>query len=129
MGEGETALHQLDRSVQLCPTNLWVNWHNTSFVLAHFAAGQYEDALIWTERCLRRWPNHVISLRWKAAILGLLGRTDEAQQVVQHLCELVPGYTISCLRNVWAIVRKQSIRWPAVDAARLEGLRRAGLPE
>jgi tetratricopeptide (TPR) repeat protein len=128
-GEGEMALEPLDRSVQLSPKNLWVNWQNMAFVLAHFAAGRYEDALVWVERGLRRNPSQVIFLRYKAATLGILGRTDEAQRVVQHLRTLVPELTLSRLRDIVAVLYKHSARWPAVYNAQLEGLRRAGLPE
>ena len=129
MGEAETALEHLDQSVRLCPMNLWVNWHNTAFVRAHFVAGRYEDALVWIERGLRRWPNHVIFLKEKAAALGFLGRTDDARHVVLHLRALIPRLTISCLRDVGAILYKHSNSRSAVGAALLEGLRRAGLPE
>lgn len=129
MGKGETALDHLDRSVQLSPLTLWVNWQSMAFVLAHLVAGRYEDALAWAERYLRRFPNHVVFLKYKAAALGLLGRAAEAREVVQHLRTLVPGLTISRLREVGAILFRYSVRWPMLSDAQFEGLRRAGLPE
>jgi TolB-like protein len=128
-GEVETAIKCLDRSVQLCPMNLWVNWQHSAFVWAHFAAGRYEDALVWIERGLHHLPNHVVFLKHKAAALGLLGRTDEAQQVVQRLRALIPGLTISRLRDVGSILHDHSISRVALRDAQFEGLRRAGLPE
>jgi TolB-like protein/DNA-binding winged helix-turn-helix (wHTH) protein len=129
MGDSGTALDKLGRSVQLNPLNPWVNWHCNAFALAHFAAGRYEDALVWIERGLRGWPTQVAFLKNKAAALGLLGRTVEARQVVQQLLSLIPGLTISHLRNIEAILFKHSIQWPKVNNARFEGFRRAGLPE
>ena len=129
MGEVETALDHLDRSVQLCPMNLWVTWQAIAFAWAHFAAGRYEDALVWLERGLRRNPDQVVFLKLKAGALGLLGRTGEARQVVQHLGTLVPDLSISRLRNVGSILNTHSIGFLAVRDAGLEGLRRAGLPE
>lgn len=129
MGEGEAALRKLDRSVQLSPITQWVNWQSHAFALAHFAAGRYEDALVWIERGLRSYPNHIVFLKRKAASLALLGRTDEARQVVRHLQALVPGITLSRLSNVGAILFKHSTRWPMVFDAQSEGLERAGLPE
>ena len=128
-GEVETALKRLGRSVQLCPMNLWVSWQHSAFVWTHFAAGRYEDALVWAERGLRRNPNHVVFPKHKAAVLGLLGRTNEAQQVVQCLLALVPDLTISRLRDVGSIVHDHSISRVTLRDAQLEGLRRAGLPE
>ncbi|HME25012.1 MAG TPA: winged helix-turn-helix domain-containing protein [Acetobacteraceae bacterium] len=129
VGNADTALAHLDRSVQLCPMNLWVNWHHTAFARAHFAAGHYEEVLVWLERGLRRFPDHVVVLKEKAAALGLLGRVDEARQVVQHLRALVPDLTISRLRDVGAILYKHAAETSALGNALLEGLRRAGLPE
>lgn len=128
-GEAETALGHLDQSVRLCPTNLWVNWQQIAFARAYFSAGRYGDALVWLDRGLRRYPNHVVFLKQKAAALGLLGRTDEAREVVQHLCALIPDLTISRLRDVGAILYKHVNRRSAVGDALLTGLRRAGLPE
>jgi TolB-like protein len=129
MGDANTALAHLDRSVRLCPTNLWVNWHHTAFARAHFAAGHYEEVLVWLERGLRRFPNQVVFLKEKAAAIALLGRVGEARQVVQHLRSLVPDLTISRLREVGAILYKRAAETSAVGDALLEGLRRAGLPE
>lgn len=129
MGDGETARCKLERSVQFCPTNLWVNWQIFPFALAHFATGRYDDALVWIERGLRRLPNHVVFLKYKAGAFGLLGRTIEAQEVVRCLHALVPGLTLSRVGDLRAILLKHSIRWPAVFDAQFEGLRRAGLPE
>jgi adenylate cyclase len=125
MGEGETALDCLNRSVQLSPLYPWVNWQSNAFALAHFAAGRYEDALVWIERQLRDWPNHVVFLKHKAATLALLGRSDEGREVIERLRALVPGLTVSRLRGIEAIL----FRHAPVFNARLEGLRRAGLPE
>lgn len=129
MGEAETALGHLDRSVRLCPMNPWVNWQQTAFARAYFSAGRYGDALVWLDRGLRRYPNQVVFLKEKAAALGLLGRTDEAREVVRHLCALVPGLTISRLRDVGAILHKHANKRSAVGDAHFTGLRRAGLPE
>jgi TolB-like protein/Tfp pilus assembly protein PilF len=128
-GDAATALAHLDRSVRLCPTNLWVNWQQTAFARAHFAAGRYEDALVWLERGLRRFPTQVVFLKEKAAALGLLGRVDDARDVVQHLRTLVPDLTIARLREVGVVLYKHSSATSAVGDALLEGLRRAGLPE
>jgi len=128
MGEPGTALEHLDRSVRLCPMNLWVNWQCAAFARAHLEAGRHEDALVWIERGLRRYPNHVIFLKHKATALGLLGRTDEARQVIRHLRALVPNLTLSRLRDAGTILYGHSVRCSAVGHAQLEGLRRAGLP-
>ena len=129
MGDAETALEHLDRSVRLCPLNLWANWQHIAFARAYFATRRYVDALRWIERGLRRYPGQVVFLKHKAAALALLGRIDEARQVVQLPRALVPDVTISRLGDVGAILYKQPANASAVGLAQLEGLRRAGLPD
>jgi adenylate cyclase len=105
--------------------NLWVNWQYNAFALAHFAAGRYEDALIWIEKGLRNNPNHVSFLKHKAASFALLGRTDQGRKVIEHLLALVPGLTVSSLRRIETILFGRA----PVFEVRFEGLRTTGLPE
>ncbi len=129
MGDGDAAPQHLDRSVRLSPLNPWVPWQTHAFTLAYFAAGRYDDALMSNEELLRRNPDHVIALKYKAAALGLLGRAEEAQCVVQHLLCLISNLTISRLRSLGAILLRHSARWTTVFEVYYEGLRKAGMPD
>jgi hypothetical protein len=69
------------------------------------------------------------ALRSLAANYGLLGRTEEAQQMVRRLDAIVPGYTISKYKTYMEkTTAKSSTLLKTLDTF-CEGLRRAGLPE
>jgi tetratricopeptide (TPR) repeat protein len=126
-GDIETAISHLERSRRLNP--LVTEFQNFGFALAHFVAGNYDEAINWAAKGLVRYPRQVAVLRYKAAALGLLGRTDEARQVVQRMLALVPDLTMARVRCHVEIENKNPYKKPGVVEAYYEGLRRAGLPE
>jgi adenylate cyclase len=125
LGDPETGIEHLEQSVRLNPLAdaAYTAYRNLAFTVAHFVAGRYPVALDFSERALRDSPNLAGAMRWRAAILGLLGREDEARQTVQQLESLAPGWTVSRMRALTAI------KVPEVVDALCEGLRLAGLPE
>ena len=78
---------------------------------------------------MTRIPSAVPSLQFRAAALGLLGRTDEARRAVQRLLDLVPDLTMARIRRYFEITCKNPYKKAGVREAYYEGLRRAGLPE
>jgi hypothetical protein len=97
--------------------------------LALFVAGEYEATIEWTGESLRHTPNHVAALRYQAASLGLLGRSEEGRQVVQRLLALVPNFTITRARRFIEFEVNNVFKTPGVADAFYEGLRRCGVPE
>jgi TolB-like protein len=126
-GQIEIALSHLERSRRLNP--FVTMFQHTGFALATFVAGNYDETVNRTSDGLSRNPTHVVLLRYRAAALGLLGRTGEARQVVQRLLALVPNLTIARIRRHVEIEMKNPYKKPGVVEAYYEGLRRAGLPE
>jgi adenylate cyclase len=120
IGDTETAVAYLDRSARLSPFALGLA---NAFSWAHFTAGRYEVVLDFTARTLRETPDVAVALRLRAASLALLGRLDEARDVIDRLLIVAPDWTISRVR--WQCAHKVS---SVVDAL-CEGLRRAGIPE
>lgn len=98
-------------------------YRNLAFCGAHSAAGRYSAALEFAERTLRDGPNLAGAMRWRAAIRGLLGREDEAPQVVRQLDAFAPGWIVARMRALTAF------KAPDVVGVVCEGLRRAGMPE
>jgi adenylate cyclase len=126
-GEIETALNHLDRSRRLNP--FVTTFQHVGFALANFVAGHYDEAVNRTSDGLSRNSTNIPLLRYRAAALGLLGRTEEARQVVQRMLELVPNLTIGRVRHHVSVEMKNPYKKPGVAEAYYEGLRRAGLPE
>jgi adenylate cyclase len=127
-GDKQSAVALLERSIRLNPINRTLDFY-FGHALAHFVAREYEASVEWTGKALRQYPNHSASLRYRAASLGLLGRLEEARQVVQRLLELVPDYTVSRARRHIEFDMNNVFKTPGVTDALYEGLRRSGVPE
>ena len=74
-------------------------------------------------------PISAPALRYRAASLALLGRTDEARQVIARLLEHAPGYTVSEVRRHHEFDMNSPFKRPGVAESLYRGLRLAGLPE
>ena len=70
-----------------------------TYPVAYFGVGDHEKVVDWTARMLRERPNVVGALRYRAASLALMGRIDEARQVVARILEQTPNYTIAEVRR------------------------------
>jgi hypothetical protein len=89
---------------------------------AHFVAGRYDEARVWSERAVRGEPTAGPNLCIAAASLALTGRLEAARHAVAALRDADPGLRIANLRH--------RSPWPPDTLARLaEGLRMAGVPE
>jgi adenylate cyclase len=128
VGDTEKAIAYAQRAARLNPLTGDL-FRNFAIAKAHFVAGRYEAAAEFAKMSLRDNPNAAHSLRWLAASLGLLDRTEEGQGVVQRLLGVSPGLTVSRERTRQEIHLHSPMKVPGVLDAYYEGLRRAGLPE
>jgi TolB-like protein len=122
----DTALDHLQRSRRLNPLD--TSFQHLGLALAHFVSGNYDEVLNWTEG-VGRWSTTVPIMRYRAAALGLLGRSEEAAQIVERLLALVPDLTLARVRRHVEVEMKSPYKKSGVAEAYYEGLRRAGLPE
>ncbi|HET7879727.1 MAG TPA: winged helix-turn-helix domain-containing tetratricopeptide repeat protein [Acetobacteraceae bacterium] len=125
--ELDIALEHLQRSRRLNPLD--TSFQNLGLALAHFVSGNYDEVLNWTGDGFGRWSTTVPIMRYRAAALGLLGRYQEAAQVVGRLLALVPGLTVTRVRRHVEVEMKNPYKKTGVAEAYYEGLRRAGLPD
>ena len=99
------------------------------YVIAYFGIGDHEKVLDWTARILREKPNVAPALRYRAASLALLGRVEEAHEVVARILKQTPGYTIGDVRRHHEFDMHRPFKMPGVTESLYRGLRLAGLPE
>src|SRR6266403_734614 len=92
--------------------------------LAYLGARQYQDAEVWIDDALREQPRFHASIRVKVSLCGLLGRNEEARDLLGRLLDLQPGLTIAA----WA-AHAATFLAPETKALMIVGLRQAGLPE
>ena len=128
-GDTEMAFRHLNEANRLSPPGGYIITKAFGFYLACFVDGDYAGVLDWTAQSLRRHPTNAVTLRYRAAALGLLGRLDEARQTVDRLLVVSPGLTISRCRRHVEVEMQNPFKRPGVVDAYYEGLRRAGLPE
>ena len=127
-GEIDRAVEHQQQAERLNPLD--ASWSgNVAYPIAYFGVGDHEKVVDWTARILRERPNVAPALRYRAASLALLGRTDEARQVIARLLEHAPGYTVSEVRRHHEFDMNSPFKGPGVAESLYRGLRLAGLPE
>jgi TolB-like protein/class 3 adenylate cyclase len=127
-GEIDKAVEHQQQAERLNPLDS--SWSGSvAYAIAYFGVGDHEKIVEWTARILRERPNSAPALRYRAASLALLGRTDEARQVIARLLEHAPGYTVSEVRRHIEFDMNSPFKGPGVAESLYRGLRLAGLPE
>ncbi len=120
-GDMEAARTHMETASQLSPRDpMWTSWLLT-YNIGVYVAGHYEEVVERADEVFRISPDNPAVFRQRAAALAMLGRSEEARQDIDRLLELIPGNTISQ-------VREQLSFFPDLERF-LEGLRKAGLPE
>jgi tetratricopeptide (TPR) repeat protein len=127
-GELDKALDYQQRAERLNPMD--ASWSGyVGYAIAHFAVGDHEKVVDWTARILRERPNAAPALRYRAASLALLGRMDEARQVVARILAQTPDYKVSEVRRHHEFDMNNPFKAPGVAESLYRGLQLAGLPE
>lgn len=120
LGHFEQSLDPLLRALRLTPNDPLAFLAMTKLSQAHYHLGNLEEALHFSERALAVRRVHVV-LVMAIAVLGRLGRIDEARALLEELDRMTPpdpaGY--------WRVVHPYAD--PAHREQLFEGLRRAGM--
>jgi len=117
-GEVDTGLPLLDRAIAANPCH--PAWFHAGLVIDHLLRGDYESALGETRKhhpFISFWDDVVL-----AAILGRLGRSDEASAHVERVTELKPDFAGRARELI-----RRSLKVDSLVDDLLEGLRAAGM--
>jgi adenylate cyclase len=119
----DEAIDSAERAMRLSPSDRLVgNYASFALVMAHFAAGRYDQTVAAARKLIERSPDEVRGYFILAAALALRGDGDAATETGKALLRLRPGFSIAWMR--------ENLPPTGNLAARLEkGLRRAGVPE
>jgi TolB-like protein len=120
----ESAIDSIRRAIRLSPLDPLGYFFRQCIALAHFAAGRYEEAVVWIDKSLAEQPRFLPAVRLNVALSGYLRQTDEGGRWLARLLELYPGLTVARLTSFFA-----TFYVPEIRVRYLEGLRKAGLPE
>jgi tetratricopeptide (TPR) repeat protein len=123
VGRAHEAIVNLEKALRLSPRDLAIHECLWAMSLAHFAAGQYEEALVWAQRSRQEKPEYLFASLALAATYARLERIEEARSALKEVLRLSPGFSLTALRSAMA----------GGDASLVErvidSLRKAGLPE
>jgi TolB-like protein/Tfp pilus assembly protein PilF len=123
-GRIDEALPYFDKAISLSPFDPQ-RWAFYAYrALAHLFAGQYEDAVEWSQKAIRVPNSHYWPLVHRVAALGHLHHDEALAAARAELLERQPE--ISC---AFARRRLFWVKNPAHVALYVEGLRNAGIPE
>ena len=115
------ALELLHRADRLSPRDPRTWFIATGIGLAHFIAGQFDDAVVWTKKALSQNPRSAVALRVLAASLASSGQKDRAGETIRDLLKIEPHLTISSFR-ARMLMADESVWTKFSDALRLAGL-------
>ena len=122
-GRHEEARSHANKAIALSPDDPMLFRLEHFASIAHFAAGDYEDAAALGLSSMRRNPRYTSNLRVTIGALAALGRVAEARPLCDRMMDITPGFRV-----------RDFVRWQAFeDAGRREAFGRylveAGLPE
>jgi DNA-binding SARP family transcriptional activator/TolB-like protein len=122
MGEPAEALRRVERAISLSPEDPFMFRYEHFMSIAHYSAGNYEEAARWGTKSLRRNPYYTSNLRLTAASLAGAGRAADARPLVQRAMQLQPGF------HVLPMIEKQAFRSDEQRERWARHLTEAGLP-
>jgi adenylate cyclase len=93
--------------------------------LANYMLNRYGEAVRWLRECTSCLPNIQTPHLWLAAAYAQLGQLEEARAEAAEVLRINPGFTIEEYKRYNFMVYKD----PKDAEHRLDGLRKAGLPE
>jgi DNA-binding SARP family transcriptional activator/Flp pilus assembly protein TadD len=97
LGETAQAVRRAERAIALSPEDPFMFRYEHFLGIAHYAAGDYEEAAYWGNRSVRANPHYTSNLRMTSAALAGLGRAKEARPLVEKILELEPAFRVSPL--------------------------------
>jgi adenylate cyclase len=91
--------------------------------LANYMLKRYGEAVRWLRECTLRLPNNQWSHLWLASAYAQLGQLGEARQEATEVLRINPGFTVESWKPILVYKNPKDVEH------RLDGLRKAGLPE
>ena len=97
LGEGAEAIARAERAMALSPEDPLLFRYQHFRSIAHYGAGEFEEAARWGLAAERGNPHYTSNLRMTAAALAAIGRQPEARPRSRRVMELEPGFRVGRL--------------------------------
>lgn len=121
-GRGQDGRQALRRYLMLSPSDPARPIRLSQIAASQYLEGNYQGAALTTRQVIQQYPKHPIAYRWLAASLGQLGRTAEAEEVLDRVLKIAPS-------SIDMYVRQRTQYCSIEYAPMLAGLRKAGWKE
>jgi adenylate cyclase len=121
-GEPAKAIEVLEANIRLDPFAPPL-FSSGYMGLANYMLKRYPEAVRWLRECALRLPNMQLPRVWLASAYAQAGQLEEARKEAAEVLRINPDFTIQGYKRLWAY------KDPKDAEHRLEGLRKAGLPE
>ncbi|WP_376096207.1 BTAD domain-containing putative transcriptional regulator [Roseomonas sp. CCTCC AB2023176] len=123
LGRPAEALNRLERYRRLTPNHPHDRVLGTVFTIAHFFAGDFQEAVLAGRRAVRATPDFTNAYKPLLAAMGHLRQGREAKTFLEALLKREPGF------NVHDFIRTYPFRRREDREAYAEGLLLAGAPK
>ncbi|MEO3475626.1 adenylate/guanylate cyclase domain-containing protein [Roseomonas sp. CAU 1739] len=124
IGRGLDAVRHAEQGLRLSPRDPMRYSQLMFLAIAHYASGDYSEAVRWIRRSAAENPLHGATLQVLAAGLAAGGRPAEAREVASRFLALRPGFSLELYAR-----KRMPFRDPALREGFLAHLREAGLPD
>lgn len=121
VGQTQKAIDSAERGLRLSPFDRGLFYYYMFLMLAHYAHGNYEDAVKWGRLAITENATYTSTHRFFAASLVANGNPQEAREVVDAMMNLEPDFTLDSY-----VSTRQPFREPVLRDRLLEHLRQAG---
>jgi adenylate cyclase len=115
-GIADEALRSYEHTLRLSPLDPMRPSLIAMVSMSYLGLGRFEEALDVARKSIGKNPSFLPAYLSLASALGHLGRREEADQAVQKILQMQPGFRASSRKG----------HWPALY---VEGLLKAGLPD
>jgi adenylate cyclase len=124
VGQGERAVRHGEHALRLSPLDNAISFNYTNLGFAHYAAGNYEEAVKWTRMAADENPRFTANLRLLGAALSALGRAEEARRAAAAVVKHEPDFSLLQYGRT-----RQPFRDREIAHRFMNGLRHSGLPD
>ena len=124
IGRTEQAMRHAERGLRLSPFDQCLFYYYMFLGLAHYASGNYAEAVKWGRMSQSENPFYTANLRILTASLAALDLMEETRAVAAELMRLEPEFSITKYEQ-----ELQPFRDPAIKARYLDHLGASGLPK
>ena len=124
LGRGEEAIRMAERSLRLSPKGSWLFYCYHFLSMAHYVAGNYDDALKWARLSDIENPLFTSNMRSLCLTLSAVGRIEEARAMADRLMALEPDFRLGYYER-----KRLPYKPPDLRRKVMHHLRLAGLPE